>query len=51
MLIPKALHANMFLVRHATEVMDNDVLVLPAETSFDDFLRQPELVGGCSMSS
>jgi CIC family chloride channel protein len=25
--IPKALHANMFLVRHAREVMDSDVLV------------------------
>jgi len=40
--IPKALHANMFLVRRAREVMDADVLVLPAETSFDTFLRQPE---------
>ena len=29
--MPKALHANMFLVRHAREVMDPDVLVLPAE--------------------
>lgn len=37
--IPKALHANMFLVRHAREVMDTDVLVLPEETSFDAFLR------------
>ncbi|HUC63755.1 MAG TPA: chloride channel protein, partial [Alphaproteobacteria bacterium] len=43
--IPKALHANMFLVRHATEVMDKDVLVLPAETSFDEFLGRPELAG------
>ncbi|MGA8205752.1 MAG: chloride channel protein [Woeseiaceae bacterium] len=40
--IPKALHANMFLVRHAREVMDPDVLVLPAEESFDNFLRQHE---------
>ncbi|HEY1559568.1 MAG TPA: chloride channel protein [Caulobacteraceae bacterium] len=40
--IPKALHANMFLVRRASEVMDHDVVVLDAETSFDDFLRQPE---------
>jgi chloride channel protein, CIC family len=40
--IPKALHANMFLVRHAREVMDPDVLVLPAEESFDKFLRQYE---------
>jgi CIC family chloride channel protein len=40
--IPKALHANMFLVRYAREVMDADVLVLPAEASFDDFLREHE---------
>ena len=32
--IPKARHANMFLVRHAREVMDSDVLVLPADDSF-----------------
>ncbi len=44
-LIPKALHANMFLVRHANEIMDKDVLVLPAETDFDGFLRQPEHQG------
>jgi len=44
-LIPKALHANMFLVRHANEIMDTDVLVLPAETDFDGFLRQPEHQG------
>lgn len=40
--IPKALHANMFLVRRAKEVMDPDVAVLDAEASFDDFLRRPE---------
>jgi len=39
-LIPKALHANMFLVRHANEIMDKNVVVLPAETDFDAFLRQ-----------
>ena len=44
-LIPKALHANMFLVRHANEIMDKDVLVLPAATDFDVFLRQPEHQG------
>jgi CIC family chloride channel protein len=44
-MIPKALHANMFLVRHAHEVMDADVLVLPAESSFDDFLREHEPEG------
>ena len=40
--IPKARHANMFLVRRAREVMDSDVLVLPGETSFDAFLRSHE---------
>ena len=37
--IPKALHANMFLVRQAAEVMDRDVLVLDAATPLDRFLR------------
>ncbi len=44
-LIPKALHANMFLVRHAEEVMDRDVIVLPAETDFAAFLHQTESGG------
>ena len=39
--IPKALHANMFLVRHAKEVMDTDVAVASAETEFETFLRLP----------
>jgi len=43
--IPKALHANMFLVRHAGDVMDADVLLLPAEQSFDAFLRDHESEG------
>jgi CIC family chloride channel protein len=38
--VPKALHANMFLVRHAREVMDTDVLVLPMEHRFDVFLKE-----------
>ncbi|MFY9874983.1 MAG: chloride channel protein, partial [Rhodomicrobium sp.] len=41
--IPKALHANMFLVRHASDVMDRNALVLPAKMGFDEFLRRPEL--------
>ncbi len=41
-LIPKALHANMFLVRHASDIMDTDVLVLQAATDFDSFLREQE---------
>ena len=40
--IPKALHANMFLVKRAREVMDTDVLVLPSELAFDTFLRDHE---------
>ena len=43
--IPKAMHANMFLVRRAKDVMDADVLVLPASTDFDAFLKQPEHKG------
>jgi chloride channel protein, CIC family len=43
--IPKARHANMFLVRSAGEVMDSDIEVLPIEASFDDYLRQPEHAG------
>jgi CIC family chloride channel protein len=44
-MIPKALHANMFLVRHAEEVMDRDVALLPAETDFAAFLRGTEASG------
>lgn len=43
--IPKARHANMFLVRTARQVMDADIQVLPAQTSFDAYLRQPEHAG------
>jgi CIC family chloride channel protein len=39
--VPKALHANMFLVRRAKEAMDTDFALVPAETSFDAFLRAP----------
>ncbi|MFL5265344.1 MAG: chloride channel protein [Stellaceae bacterium] len=41
-LVPKALHANMFLVRRASEVMETDILVLPADTPFDEFLSRPD---------
>ena len=43
--IPKALHANMFLVRRAREVMDTDVYLAPSEMSFDAFLALPDNVG------
>jgi CIC family chloride channel protein len=40
--IPKALHANMFLVRRAGEVMDKEMLILPHDMAFDTFLKLPE---------
>lgn len=39
--VPKALHANMFMVRAVSDVMDADFTVLPAATQFDEFLRRP----------
>jgi len=36
--MPKALHANMFLVHRAGEVMDTDLLLAPADMALDDFL-------------
>ena len=45
--IPKALHANMFLVRrHAKDVMEREFLLVAAETGLDEFLRQPDHHGG-----
>jgi CIC family chloride channel protein len=43
--VPKALHANMFLVRRARDVMATDFVFVPAETSFDAFLGSPENQG------
>ena len=40
--IPKALHANMFLVRAARDVMEKRFVLVPAETRLDQFLRLPE---------
>jgi chloride channel protein, CIC family len=40
--IPKALHANMFLVRAAKDVMDTKFLMVDAEQSFADFLHMSE---------
>jgi chloride channel protein, CIC family len=39
-MIPKAMHANMFLVRRAREVMERDIIILSADADFDAFLRQ-----------
>jgi CIC family chloride channel protein len=38
--IPQSLHAHMFIIKRAGDVMDASILVLPAEMSFDDFVRQ-----------
>ncbi len=44
--VPKAMHANMFLVRSAGEVMERDVVIAPANADFDEFLRQHGTAGG-----
>jgi CIC family chloride channel protein len=44
--IPKAMHANMFLIRQAREVMEKDFQLLPRDTGFDEFLRIPVRDGG-----
>jgi CIC family chloride channel protein len=38
--VPKALHANMFLIRRAGEVMERDVTLLPKDIRLETFLRQ-----------
>lgn len=43
--VPNALHANLFLVRRASDVMDRHVAVAAAETDLEEFLRQPEHQG------
>lgn len=43
--IPKARHANMFLVRRARDVMETDIAIVPADTSFEEFLHRPEHQG------
>jgi chloride channel protein, CIC family len=37
--IPKALHANMFLIRPAKEVMETDVVLAPGTMTFEALLR------------
>ncbi len=44
--VPKAMHANMFLVRHASDVMERDVVVRPADADLDEFLRQHGAAAG-----
>lgn len=40
--IPKALHANMFLVRSAQDTMERDFLLIDEAATFNEFLRQSE---------
>jgi chloride channel protein, CIC family len=44
--VPKALYANMFLVRQARDVMQKDVTILPVDSDFDALLRQHDSEGG-----
>ncbi|OYV26838.1 MAG: chloride channel protein [Acidocella sp. 20-63-7] len=44
--IPKALHANMFLVESARDIMERDVLVLDENTLFTSFLGMAAAQGG-----
>jgi chloride channel protein, CIC family len=44
--VPKALYANMFLVRRARDVMHTDIAILSADCGFDEFLRQHGGEGG-----
>ncbi len=44
--IPKALHANMFLVQSAATIMERDVLVLDEATLFTSFLGMAAAHGG-----
>lgn len=39
-IIPKALHANLFLVKRAAEIMERNVLVADATTLLPDFLQR-----------
>ena len=43
--VPQVRHANMFLVHRAKEVMERNVVIVPAETDFADFLHRPEYQG------
>ena len=44
--VPKAMHANMFLVRQAGDVMERDFVVTTADANLDDFLRQHGTASG-----
>ena len=44
--IPRALHANLFLVRSARDIMLQDFAILDASTTFASFLQMSENAGG-----
>ncbi|MGH6812907.1 MAG: chloride channel protein [Methylocella sp.] len=44
--VPEALHANLFLHRRASEVMERDVILLPAEADYGTVLRQSGRASG-----
>jgi CIC family chloride channel protein len=44
--VPKAMHANMFLIRSAGEVMERNIIVAAADAHFDEFLREHGTDGG-----
>ncbi len=44
--VPKAMHANMFLVQSAAQIMEHDVLVLDGATTFATFIQMSESQGG-----
>ena len=46
--VPKALHANMFLVKSARDVMDTQVVVAPAGMRLDMLLAQPAFTDGAT---
>jgi len=43
--VPRGLHANMFLVQRAQDVMETDVPIVPEEMRLDEFLLRPENKG------
>lgn len=49
--IPRALHANLFLVRSARDIMLQDFAILDASTTFASFLQMSESAGDFAMSS
>jgi chloride channel protein, CIC family len=44
--VPEALHANVFSVRRASEVMEREVTLLPAEANLGTVLRQSKAADG-----